>query len=174
MKIPYEKKDLRKFFEKTENIHYFCPRIYEGKIEKMEVLNEQKRSTQRIAFAIYSQAKWAAVYLSCNGKRVKRERADDTGRPFCIGSIRTDQTNTELQFITPTKRKYHRLHRQPQAAISKIEQWIEKTDTALFEGWSQRWRKRPIFLNRIRSETHFTVSLTCYGKAGYPLPSFQG
>ena len=26
MKIPYEpKKDFRKFFEKPENIHYFCP-----------------------------------------------------------------------------------------------------------------------------------------------------
>lgn len=41
-------------------------------------------------------------------------------------------------------------------------------------GVEPKMAKRPIFLNRIRSETHFTVSLTCYGKAGYPLPSFQG
>jgi|GEM_PF-3617200 hypothetical protein len=38
----------------------------------------------------------------------------------------------------------------------------------------QNGLKWTIFLNRIRSETHFAVSLTFYGKAGYPLPSFGG
>ena len=38
----------------------------------------------------------------------------------------------------------------------------------------QNGLKWTIFLNRIRSETHFAVSLTFYGNAGYPLPSFEG
>ena len=136
--------------------------------------HEQKRRTAGCAFAVYPQAERAAVYRGGHGKRVRRERTDDTGRPLRFGSIRTDQANAELQFAAPPKRKYHRLYGQPQAAISQIERRIEKTDAALFEGWSQRERKRPVLLNRIRAETHFAVSLTIYGKAGYPLPSFEG
>ena len=79
------------------------------------------------------------------------------GRPLCFGSIRTNQANAELQFAASAKRKYHRLYGQPQAAISQIERRIEKTDDALLEGWSQRERKRPVLLNRIRAETHFAV-----------------
>lgn len=71
MKIPYEQKKIYANFLKNPKIYtIFVHGYMRGKIEKMEVLNEQKRSTQRIAFAIYSQAKWAAVYRSCNGKRV--------------------------------------------------------------------------------------------------------
>ena len=136
--------------------------------------HEQKRRTAGCAFAVYPQAERAAVYRGGHGKRVRRERADNTERPLRFGSIRTDQANAELQFAAPPKRKYHRLYGQPQAAITQIERRIEKTDVALFEGWSQRERKRPVFWNRIRGEPHFAVSLTIYGKAGYPLPSFEG
>ena len=135
--------------------------------------HEQKRRTTGSTFAVYPQAERAAVYRGGYGERVRRERTDDTGRPLRIGSIRTDQANAELQFAAPTKRKYYRLYGQPQAAISQIKRRIEKTDAAPFEGWSQRDRKGPILLNRIRDETHFAVSLTIYGKAGYPLPSFE-
>lgn len=80
--------------------------------------HEQERRTAGRTFAVYPQAERAAVYRGGHGERVRRERTDNTERPLCIGSIRTDQTNTELQFAAPTKRKYYRLYGQPQAAIS--------------------------------------------------------
>ena len=85
---------------------------------KMEVHNEQKRRTAGCTFAVYPQTERAAVFRGCHGERVRRERADDTERPFCFGSIRTDQANAELQFAASIKREYYRLYGQLQAAIS--------------------------------------------------------
>ena len=91
---------------------FVCPEIILGG------KHEQKRRTAGCTFAVYPQAKRAAVYRGNHGERVRRERTDNTERPLCIGSIRTDQAKAELQFAAPTKRKYYRLYGQPQAAIS--------------------------------------------------------
>lgn len=74
MKIPYEQKKIFANFLKNPKIYtIFVHGYMRGKIEKMEVLNEQKRSTQRIAFAVYTQAERAAVYRSGYVERVRRE-----------------------------------------------------------------------------------------------------
>lgn len=50
----------------------------------------KKRRTAGCTFAVYPQAQREAVYCGGHGERVRRERTDNTERPLCIGSIRTD------------------------------------------------------------------------------------
>ena len=47
-------------------------------------------------FAVYTQAERAAVYRGGHGKRVRRKRTDDTGRPFFVGSVRANQAHAKL------------------------------------------------------------------------------
>lgn len=41
------------------------------------------------------RAERAAVYRGGHGKRVRRKRTDDTGRPFFVGSVRANQAHAQ-------------------------------------------------------------------------------
>lgn len=50
----------------------------------------------------------------------------------------------------------------------------DKINTLRGEVGSNKMEQKTYFWNRIRSETQFAPHLHSHGKAGYPLPSFEG
>lgn len=53
-------------------------------------------TTAQTTVTVYPQAERTAVYRGGHGKRVRRKRTDDTGRPCLVGSIRANKAHAKL------------------------------------------------------------------------------